>query len=104
MEKLFSYDAIKQRAAAIQDCVCDGQKMYERIAQVVGQVGDKPERIGKTGYSNIGMVVGGTSPEETAELRKKYEKVWFLIPGYGSQGATAKDCVRFCKHDGSGTD
>ena len=24
------------------------------------------------------------------------------IPGYGSQGASAADCIRFCKQDGSG--
>jgi orotidine-5'-phosphate decarboxylase len=90
-------------AAAIQDCACeDGQKVYEKIAAIVGEIANKPERLGKTGYSNIGMVVGGTSPDETTDLRKKYEKVWFLVPGYGSQGASAADCIRFCKRDGSG--
>lgn len=89
-------------AAVIQDCDCAGQKVYEKIAAVVGEIANKPGSIGKAGYSNIGMVVGGTSPEATTELRKKYDKVWFLVPGYGSQGATAADCVRFCKKDGSG--
>ena len=48
------------------------------------------------------MVVGGTSPEETTALRKKYDNMWFLIPGYGLQGASAADCVLFCKKDGNG--
>lgn len=90
-------------AAVIQDCDCgDGQKMYEKLAAVVGEIANKPEHIGKIGYSNVGMVVGGTSPEQTTALRKKYDKVWFLVPGYGSQGASAADCVRFCNKDGSG--
>jgi orotidine-5'-phosphate decarboxylase len=90
-------------AAAIQDCSCgDGQKIYEKLAAVVGEIANKPERIGKAGYSNVGMVIGGTSPDETAVLRKKYQNIWFLVPGYGSQGATAADCIRFCKKDGSG--
>ena len=90
-------------AAAIQDFAgADGQMMYERIAEVVAQVANKPERIGKKGYSNVGMVVGGTAPEVTRSLREKYDKVWFLVPGYGSQGASAADCVRFCKPDGNG--
>ena len=38
----------------------------------------------------------------TTALRQKYDKVWFLVPGYGSQGASAADCVRFCKPDGTG--
>ena len=37
-----------------------------------------------------------------AELRDKYENILFLVPGYGSQGASAVDCVRFCKADGTG--
>jgi len=90
-------------AAAIQDFTdANGQRMYEKIAEIVGQIGDKPEQIGDSGYSNIGMVVGGTSPEVTTALRKKYDKVWFIVPGYGSQGASAADCVRFCKPDGTG--
>jgi orotidine-5'-phosphate decarboxylase len=90
-------------AAAIQDFTdANGQMLYEKLAQIVGQIADKPDRIGKNGYSNVGMVVGGTSPEATTALRKEYDKVWFLVPGYGSQGASAADCVRFCKPDGSG--
>ena len=90
-------------AAAIQDVVdSDGKPLYERVAEIVGQIADIPERIGKNGYSNVGMVVGGTAPNVTSTLRRNYEKVWFLVPGYGSQGASAKDCIRFCKPDGTG--
>ena len=90
-------------AAAIQDFTdADGVPMYEKLAEVVGQSANKDERIGSCGYSNIGMVVGGTAPQVTAALRQKYDKVWFLVPGYGSQGAEAADCIRFCKTDGTG--
>lgn len=90
-------------AAAIQDFTdADGQRMYEKLAEVVGQIANKTERIGNNGYSNVGMVVGGTAPQVTTALRRKYEKIWFLVPGYGSQGAEAADCVRFCKPDGTG--
>jgi len=90
-------------AAAIQDFAdANGEMMYEKLAEVVGRIADKAERVGKSGYSNVGMVVGGTSPEVTTALRQKYDKVWFLVPGYGSQGASAADCVRFCKPDGTG--
>jgi len=90
-------------AAAIQDFTdADGQTMYEKLAEVVAQIANKEERIGTHGYSNVGMVVGGTAPRITTALRQKYDKVWFLVPGYGSQGAEAADCVRFCKPDGTG--
>ncbi|MHC4195315.1 MAG: orotidine-5'-phosphate decarboxylase [Planctomycetota bacterium] len=85
-------------AAAIQDFAdADGQMMYEKMAEIVAQAANKPERIGKKGYSNVGMIVAGTAPDVTTALR-----IWFLVPGYGSQGATAADCVRFCKPDGTG--
>ena len=90
-------------AAEVQDFAdAEGQKMYEKLAEVVGRIANKTERIGNSGYSNVGMVVGGTAPDVTTVLRQKYDKVWFLVPGYGSQGASAADCVRFCKPDGTG--
>ncbi len=90
-------------AAAIQDFAdANGQRMYEKLAEIVGEIAGKSERVSESGYSNVGMVVGGTSPDVTTALRRKYDKVWFLVPGYGSQGANASDCVRFCKPDGTG--
>jgi orotidine-5'-phosphate decarboxylase len=90
-------------AAALQDFKGeDGQTLYEKMAQIVGEIAYRPELIGEKGYSDIGMVVGGTAPEATASLRSKYDKIWFLVPGYGSQGAAAVDCIRYCKPDGMG--
>jgi orotidine-5'-phosphate decarboxylase len=90
-------------AAAIQEFAdANGIKLYEKMAEEVAKIANKAERIGSSGYSNIGMIVGGTSAETTSALRKKYDKVWFLIPGYGSQGASASDCIKFCKPDGTG--
>lgn len=90
-------------AAVISDFEnASGQKLFERIADVVAEIANKPERIGSSGYSNVGMIVAGTSPEQSNALRKKYDKIIFLVPGYGSQGASAVDCVRFCKPDNTG--
>jgi orotidine-5'-phosphate decarboxylase len=90
-------------AAALQDFRdADGQALYEKVAEIVAQIGARPESIGEKGYSDIGMVVGGTSPDLTTALRAKYDKTWFLVPGYGAQGAAAADCIRFCKADGTG--
>jgi orotidine-5'-phosphate decarboxylase len=90
-------------AGVLQDfCDAQGQALYEKMAELVNDIACRPGRVGASGYSNVGMVVGGTAPEVTASLRTKYPKIWFLVPGYGSQGATAVDCVRFCKPDGTG--
>jgi len=42
--------------------LAEGVKMYERLAEIVGEIAGRAEHIGKSGYSNVGMVVGGTSP------------------------------------------
>lgn len=90
-------------AAAIQDFAdASGVKMYEKLAEVVGDIANQGKRIGSGGYSSVGMVVGGTSPEATTALRQRYPKCWFLVPGYGSQGASAADCMRFCDRGGMG--
>jgi len=90
-------------AAELQDFKGeDGQTLYEKMAEIVGRIGSRPEHTGERGYSDIGMVVGGTAPEASTSLRTKYDKTWFLVPGYGAQGAEAVDCIRFCKPDGMG--
>jgi orotidine-5'-phosphate decarboxylase len=90
-------------AAELQDFTdANGVKMYEKMAEVVSRAANQEGRIGKSGYSNVGIIVGGTSGEVTSALRNKYDNMWFLVPGYGSQGATAEDCVKFSKPDGTG--
>ena len=90
-------------AAGVQDFAdASGKKMFEILADAVGEIANQNKRIGASGYSNVGMVVGGTSPDETSVLRQRFPKCWFLVPGYGSQGAGAADCLRFCNRDGLG--
>ena len=43
------------------------------------------------GLSSIGVVSGATFREESVALRKLLPNAPFLIPGYGTQGASAKD-------------
>lgn len=90
-------------AGVIQDFAdATGKKMYEKLADVVGEIAEQNKRLGSSGYSNVGMVVGGTAPEQTEMIRRKFPKTWFLVPGFGSQGASAIDCLRFCNDDGAG--
>ena len=53
-------------------------------------------------YSNVGAVVGATYPEMSAVLRKLMPKTYFLVPGYGAQGGTAKDLRHCFNEDGLG--
>lgn len=45
----------------------------------------------KYGYSEIGVAVSGNHPHILEEMRKKYDRLFFLVPGFGAQGANARD-------------
>lgn len=76
-----------------QDLMCGGKKLHEIIAEKANEWGSA--LIGKQGYSAIGAVVGATFPQEISTLRKIMPTAYFLVPGYGAQGATAKD-IKYC--------
>jgi len=48
---------------------------------------------GECGLSSVGAVVGATHPDELVKLRALMPQTPFLIPGYGAQGAGARDAV-----------
>jgi len=75
----------------------DGRRVYECMGDMVERWGE--ECIGTCGYSCVGAVVGATYPEEAKILRKRLKHTFFLVPGYGAQGANAemlKNCFDRC--------
>ncbi|HHU42816.1 MAG: orotidine-5'-phosphate decarboxylase [Bacillota bacterium] len=73
--------------------LADGRKVYEAMADLVKDWGK--ELIGKYGYSSVGAVVGGTHKKECKSLRERMKNTFFLVPGYGAQGASA-DMLKGC--------
>ena len=78
----------------------DGQRVYEVVARQIDLLGR--EVVGKRGYSAVGAVVGATYPEQAQRLRQLMPHTFFLVPGYGAQGATANDIVPCFNNDGYG--
>ena len=66
-----------------------GVTVYEAMGDMCAKWGEGV--MGRYGYSSVGAVVGATYPEQIKELREKLPNTFFLIPGYGAQGGTAKD-------------
>ncbi len=90
-----------QSSADIQDKIdSEGKTIYQNIAQYAKIKSD--ECIGETGYSQIGAVVGATFPAEALKLREIMNNNIFLVPGYGAQGASAKDITNCFNKDGLG--
>ena len=88
-------------SAAIQAQVVEGKKtVSDLIALWLAEKG--AELIGRCGYSGLGAVVGATFPEEARQLRALMPANFFLIPGMGAQGGSAKDAVAGFSGLGSG--
>lgn len=83
-----------------QDLVCEGQPLYRHVAGYVESL--SAATAGECGYGAVGAVVGATYPEQQAELRQAMPHTWFLVPGYGSQGATARDVASAFDEQGTG--
>jgi orotidine-5'-phosphate decarboxylase len=82
----------------LQDLVTQNCKsIYEIMAEYVHEWG-KPV-TGKYGYSSVGAVVGATYPNQAKLLRSIMKRAYILVPGYGAQGGTARDCVNSFQKD-----
>lgn len=84
----------------LQNLLVEGETIYKKVGDLVNNWSQAT--IDTCGYSPIGAVVGATFPEEAVLLRKVMPNSYFLVPGYGAQGATGKDIVNCFNADGLG--
>ena len=76
----------------LQDLKVDGKKVFLHLSEKLSHIIES--NLGKSGFSNVGIVVGATKPKEAILIRKALPKALFLIPGYGAQGAKASDALK----------
>jgi orotidine-5'-phosphate decarboxylase len=77
----------------IQDvALSDGRPLWQHVASLVADWG--ADLIGEHGLSAVGAVVGATHPRAVAEARKLMPQAVLLLPGVGTQGASAGDLAR----------
>lgn len=84
----------------IQDLFAEGKPVYEQVAELVVKWGELA--MGAGGYSRVAAVVGATYKEQGMELRKMMPHTFFLIPGYGVQGASGDDIRGYFDREGRG--
>ncbi len=86
---------------AVENKTGAGMTLYRRVAEYVQELALATKNEDET-YGNVGAVVGATWPEQLAELRAAMPNCWFLVPGFGSQGGSAKDVAAAFDQDGLG--
>lgn len=85
----------------LQDQILETKmKNYQLMAHLLESWG--ADDVGESGYSFMGAVVGATHPVQAGELRKLLPQTIFLVPGYGAQGAGAKEVKPCFNKDGLG--
>lgn len=77
-----------------------GEPLYYRVGDKLRDLSQ--DYKGSSGYSSIGIVVGGTHTDEALEIRERYKDMFFLIPGYGAQGAKGPDVNLYLNHGNGG--
>lgn len=78
----------------------DGRDVYKIVGDKLTEMGSKVS--GDCGYSSIGGVIGCTHVEEGIEIRKRFNNMFFLIPGYGAQGGKAEDVALYLNNGNGG--
>jgi orotidine-5'-phosphate decarboxylase len=70
----------------------DGEPLYIHVARSLAPM---VARLGgpQTNWSGLMMVAGATGPEDAARIREAAGGALFLVPGYGAQGAGAKEAL-----------
>lgn len=71
--------------ADIEELVCDGEMIYERIARLASGPWNTTRQLG--------LVVGATQPAEIARVRKIAPSLPLLVPGIGAQGGDVNAAV-----------
>ena len=101
-QSLFSarLDKIDESKISIQEKDIILERNYVQMAKLVREWSKSLKVI--SNYHNLGVVVGATFPNELNTIRELLEQSFILLPGYGHQGAQAKDIKNGFHSDGLG--
>jgi len=75
----------------IQGLASEGKTVSGHVAQWLATNAARLQ--GECGWSGLGAVVGASYPDEARALRALLPTTFFLMPGFGAQGAGADDAV-----------
>ena len=90
-------------SADFQDVkLIDGRTWSELVADRLNELTQDGGLMGEDGFSSIGAVVGATQTHTMQSLRSRLPRSIFLLPGYGTQGATGEMTKAAFNHDGRG--
>ncbi|MCL2121834.1 MAG: orotidine-5'-phosphate decarboxylase [Clostridiales bacterium] len=87
-------------SAELQDIQINGKSVYETMAAMCARWGEALP--GQYGFDGVGVVIGATYPSQLRELRQKFPRLFFLVPGFGAQGGGGADVADAFDANGAG--
>ncbi|MEM5515857.1 orotidine-5'-phosphate decarboxylase [Henriciella sp. AS95] len=78
-------------SADFQSRDMEGAPLFERVVEALSPMIERLK--GESGWSGLMLVTGATGPDEARRLRELAPDALFLVPGYGAQGAGAKQAL-----------
>ena len=79
-------------AKDFQARLVDGEPLYIRVAKSLAPMIGRLKGT-ETQWSGLMLVAGATGPEEAVRIREAAGDALFLVPGYGAQGAGAREAM-----------
>ncbi|RGB76477.1 orotidine-5'-phosphate decarboxylase [Anaerococcus nagyae] len=76
------------------------EELFYTVGDRLQEINEK--YIGENGYGPIGLVVGATHTEEVEKIRQRYKDNFFLIPGFGAQGADSLNVYKLLNNKNGG--
>ena len=77
--------------AELQDLVTGSRLVHAAAADLVNRFG--AENVGKSGYSQVGVLAGASSAQSLKNLRTKYPRLFLLVDDLDYSCCNAKNCA-----------
>lgn len=88
-KNLFCYVRTSNKSSReVQELISGDRVVYTAMADLLMRW--SIDCFGQNGYSEIAAVVGATQPTAIQTLRKKYDRLFLLVTGYGAQGGHSR--------------
>ena len=88
VDKDAQFRGARATEVTIQDLISGDRVVHTAMADLVMRWSGN--KFGKFGFAPVGAVMPATDARVLAAMRKRYDRIFFLVAGYGAQGGIAR--------------
>lgn len=80
--------------------ITNNEELFYKVGDRLKALNEK--YLGENAYGSVGLVVGATHTKEVEAIRQRYDNSFFLIPGFGAQGADSLNVYKLLNNKNAG--